>query len=474
MKNFNSNSRINISVMIMALLGYLGACSTTDVVEKSLEEGDLVPEQALATVDFLNEYDHHLPAPRHQLVDIDIAFERPTVLATGDTMHVQVGVSTRAPVLQATQFHVLVYNPGTLKAASEEKLQQLVSAIQSMANQLPKTSSLTIDMVNKIPGLENNAKRLIMHKDNPSLVQFLRSYVRAPLSPGKHHFVLLLAEEIQNNEPIKLTHAQKQDLVDIANIFSVKSSRLSVLSVGDSPQVAFLQALCQKGEGRFTILTERFDTASWFNDELYFANAIKLRDIKLSIHAQHGATIKKVKSPLDYYTSNNVIDKTIPEMIQGRSYIVLSELQMPPVLSPADNEIISVSVEYFDPEKKLYHTVRKTAEVRYVMDRNQTLNQDNDKVMRSLLILDTQAVLQDIVPVIKQKRYYHAVSLLTQQSIKLSEYAQTHTDQELLRDAEILNRYADHLYNYDEKLFQTINIWHDLSWDTRRYAENYQ
>ena len=472
MKNINIYSEIQIGVLMIVLLGYLGACSTTtDVVEKSLEEGDLVPEQALATVDFLNEYNHHLPVPHNQLVDVDIAFERPNALATGDSIHVQVGVATRVPVLQATQLHVLVYNPDTLKSDSQAKLQQLASAIQSMAVELPKGSAMTIDMVNKIPGLAGNTSSLVSHKDNPNLTHFLRSYARLPHSAGNHHYVLLIAEYNEHN---KLTRQQKQNLVDIADILSVKSSRLSVLSIGESPQVAFLQALCNKGEGRFTLQTERFDASSWFKDELRYANAIKLKDIKVSIHGQHGATIKKVKSPLDHYLSNNVIDKTIVELVQGRSYVVLSELEIPPALSPANNEIIAVTVEYFDPDKKHYHTLRKTAQVRYVMDRNQTLNKDNARVKRSLLILNTQRVLQDIVPVIKQKRYYHAVSMLTQQSNKLNEYGQTHTDQELLRDAEILNQYSEYLYNYDEKIFQSLNIWHDLSWDTRRYAESFQ
>ena len=469
MKNIKINKWIKSRLVFAVLLGYLGACSTTtDVVEKSLEEGDLVPEQALAAVDFLNEYNHQLPAPRGELVDIDIAFERPNVLATGDTLHVQVGIATRPPVLQGTQFHVLIYNPNTLEAASQATLRQLANAMQSMAAQLPKGSALTIDMVNKIPGLADDIKSLVNHKDEPDLVHFLRSYARAPLNEGKHHFVLVLAEQEE------LWHSDKQNLVDIANIFSVKSTMLSVLSVGDSPQVAFLQALSKKGQGRFNVMTERFDTAAWFKDELRYANAIKLRDIKLSIKGQHGVTIKNVGTPEEYDSSNNVIDKTIEELIQGRSYVVLSELNVPAVLSAADNEIVDVAVEYFDPLKKQYHTLRKAGTVRYVIDRNQTLNLDNDKVKRSLLILNTQAVLQDIVPVIRQKRYYHAVSMLTEHRIKLDEYAQTHTDKELLRDAQILNVYADHLYNYDEKFFQSINIWHDLSWDTRRYAENFQ
>jgi hypothetical protein len=101
------------------------------------------------------------------------------------------------------------------------------------------------------------------------------------------------------------------------------------------------------------------------------------------------------------------------------------------------------------------------------------LNNDNEKVARSLLIMDTQSVIQDIVPVIRDQRYYQAVAMLTKQKLKLQKFAQQHDDEELLRDSKILNKYADKLFNYDQDMFQTVKIWHDLSWYTDRYAENY-
>ena len=461
-------NNIGQSLMLGVIIGFLSACATSmDVVEKSLEEGDLVPEQAIATPDILNEYDHHLPAPRSQLLGVDIAFERTNVMATGDTIHAQIGISTQNPTVEATHLHILVYNPITLTADSKAKLQQTALSVQSLANTFPESSSLTIDAVNPITDLGDQTKNLIVQKGEPGLIQFLRSYARTSLSAGKHHFVLLLADHGE------LSRSEKRNLIDLANIFSVKSTMLSVVSVGESPHVAFLQALSEKGQGRFVVMTERFDMKIWLKDELHYANALKLRDIKLRVKSQHGATIKTVKSPIGYYTTNNNIDRTIPELIQGKDHVVLVELDIPSATSSSNDELIRVDVDYFDPAKRQYRTVRKTGQVQYVMDRNQTLNKDNNKVVRSLLIMDTQSVIQGIVPVIRDKRYYQAVAMLTKQQIKLNEYAQKHQDKELLRDALILSKYADHLYNYDEKMFQTMQIWHDLSWDTRRYTEKF-
>ncbi|HEY5603917.1 MAG TPA: hypothetical protein VIM41_12475 [Gammaproteobacteria bacterium] len=468
MKNTHSIKWLKEGLAVGVVIGFLAACGTTmDVVEKSLEEGDLVPEEAIATADFLNDYDHHLPPPHNQLLDIDITFERPNALATGDTVHVQVGLATQSPTLNTTHFHALVYNPASLSNAGQTRLRESAQAIQSLAGTLPKNSSLTIDAVRSISGLSDQSKSLLTHNTEPNLVHFLRSYALAPLGAGKHHFVLLLDEHGE------LSRAEKQNLVDIAHIFSVKSVTLSVLSVGESPLVAFLQALSKKGQGRFSVTTQRFDMATWLKDELHYTNALKLRDIELQVKSQHGVNIKNVKSPLGHHAANNYINKKIPELLQGRDYVMLLELEIPSISSSAINEIIRVDVNYFDPVKKQYYSTSKTGQVHYVVDRNQTLNRDNHKVMRSLLILNTQSVIQAIVPVIQNKRYYQAVAMLTEQHIKLNDFAQKHADPELSRDAQILDKYADHLSRYDGKMFQSLKTWHDLEWDTRRYAENY-
>ena len=120
-----------------------------------------------------------------------------------------------------------------------------------------------------------------------------------------------------------------------------------------------------------------------------------------------------------------------------------------------------------------YHRKYNDSSINYVSDINMTINQDNDKVMRSMMILDTQKIIEDIVPIIQNKRYYRAIALLTEQSIKLSKFGQDHHDKELLRDAVILTKYSDKLYDYDEKILQSIKTWHDFTWDSDRYSESF-
>lgn len=447
----------------------ISACSTTmHVVEKSLEEGNLVPEQAVATADFLNEYHHQLPVPRDQLLDIDIALERPNAMVSGDTVYAQIGLATKKPIAKKTQYHFLVYNPAKLTGGSQQVMQNAARDIQSLANTLPDGSRLTLDFATAVPDFPLQADSLLPAKDETELVDFLRRYVRTPLEPGRHHFVLLLSDHGD------LSFKQKQDLVDLANLYKVYSMTLSVLALGDSPQVAFLRSLSSKGEGRFSVTTETFNTESWFKEELRYANAQKLRNIKLTIKGLYGATMKTVTSSMDYQTSEDTVKKSIPEMIQGKNYVMLLKFKTPKVDLPLTAELFTLDVDYFDPVENQYHTISKIGKIHYVMDRNNTLNNDNQKVARSLLIMGTQSVIQDIVPVIRDQRYYQAVAMLTKQKLKLQRYAQKNNDKELLRDAQILNKYADKLFNYDQEMFQTVKIWHDLSWDTDRYAEDYQ
>mgnify|MGYP001814743800 CR=1 FL=1 len=130
-------------------------------------------------------------------------------------------------------------------------------------------------------------------------------------------------------------------------------------------------------------------------------------------------------------------------------------------------------MEYYDRSSRQYHKISRTDRVNFVMDRAEILNQKNHKVARSMLILDTQNVIQNLEPAIRDKRYYQAIAMLTEQSLALNEYGKDHNDSELLRDAEILSAYSDRLYEFDEQLLQSIKIWHDFSWDRSRFSERY-
>ena len=134
---------------------------------------------------------------------------------------------------------------------------------------------------------------------------------------------------------------------------------------------------------------------------------------------------------------------------------------------------LNVNVEYFDTTTNQYITITKSAKLTFVNSKNETLGKKDPRVSRSLLILNTQDVLKDIVPVIREHRYYRAVAMLTEQRIKLERFGSREKDKELLRDAQILNRYSDKLYNFDETVFQTLKIRDDLSWDSERYTESF-
>ena len=76
---------------------------------------------------------------------------------------------------------------------------------------------------------------------------------------------------------------------------------------------------------------------------------------------------------------------------------------------------------------------------------------------------------QSVAGDIRDRRTYQAIASLTRQSRSLRQTGTALKDSELLRDAAILSKYADRLYDFDGELFQTVKIWNDLSWDTERF-----
>ena len=227
--SFKYNTLETISLLLLLII--LAGCATTmRVVEKSLEENDFVPEEAVSTFDFLNEYDHHLPKPQKQLIDVDIAFERENVLISGDSIYTQIALTSKAPPRKANNIHLLVYNSAEIQS---EELTAMQHAVHSIASgKIPVDSTLTVDWYDpnrKIPASSLLDKN---HQSN-DLVSFLRQFVRLKLDKNPHHFVLVIGGHSD------LTHEQKQNLVDIVNIFQVQSSTLSVLSVANKPEVAF-------------------------------------------------------------------------------------------------------------------------------------------------------------------------------------------------------------------------------------------
>jgi hypothetical protein len=465
MKNrFYFMKLLKFSNLLIVLVGIWSCGGTMQVVEKSVEEGNLVPSTAVSTVDFLNEYHHALPEPTRQVLDVDIALERDNVLATGDSIYVQVGLATRRPTISPVQMHALVYNPVEVSSDDNEKMTQAIAAIADYQSKLPEGSSLTIDTATPLDIETTHIKRLQPTIKANHLLDFLRPYVRMPLSQGKHHFILVVGDVAG------LSQQQRQNIVDMAKILRVKSATLSVLAVDDEPQIAFLQKLSRDGNGVFTVLTKRFRFEDWLTNEVRIVNARKITDIKVVLHADYNARIESIVSPTNLGHEGTSFSHTVDELVQGDDYVLLAKIDTPPLSTSPYNQIVRVEAEYFDSVAKKFVTINESTSVNFVLDKNDIINNTNDRVSRSLLILHTQAIIGGIEPVLREKRYYQAVAVLTEHSLKLNEFAADHDDSELKRDSEILNAYAQRLYDFDEKTFQSLKIWHDMSWDRSRYS----
>jgi hypothetical protein len=117
---------------------------------------------------------------------------------------------------------------------------------------------------------------------------------------------------------------------------------------------------------------------------------------------------------------------------------------------------------------------RESVAIRYVDDPNLALRHANAAIERSLLILRTQETLVSAAREIRNRRNYQAIALLTGQSRALKQAGEGRNDRELARDATILARYAERLYDFDGEWFKSVKIWNDLTWDTERFRARYQ
>lgn len=457
---FSVSVIITISVLVLS-----GCGGPMHLVQKSIEQGDLVSAQAVTGMDFLNEYSHPLMQAKSQLLDVDIAFERKAVMVNGDRIFMQLGLVTQAATIDPVDLHVLVYNPVETSGDDQKRMLQSLTALLQSRKQFPQIASLTIDSLRPLQGLSYQS--LIKEQKATDLVRFVRQYARRPAVLDKQHYIVMLGD-MGSKSRLDLQH-----VVDLAGVLRVKGATVSVFSVEDNPQVAFARQAAASGHGLVSFLTKKFDYNQWLRNELYHVNATKLSDIKVTLNMQYGATIREIVSPQSWNQKETEFVHHIPELVQGDQYVVLTEINTPLYDPNTFNEIVSVNVEYFDESSRMYHKISKTGRVDFAMDRNQLSQQKNPKVERSMLIVNTQKTIIQVEPMIRDKRYYKAIADLTEHGIHLQRFAAKHADKELQRDATILNAYTEQLYNFSEKTFQSFKIWKDLSWDESRFTDSY-
>lgn len=474
----NIYSKNKVLTITLALLtgAILSSCATMqdmEVLGKQLEEGKLVPAEVVKHENFINQYDHKLPAPKNKLLQVSIEMEKDNLMVRGDSLYVQVGLVSKKPRLKAKNYHFLVPNMLTTPDEQLTLMKETIKQFHQHMNTLPAGSRLSVDWMKPAGKPEDEISGLLADEPTSNLETFIRRFVRIPSLGNKDHFILLLGDHG------RLSYDEKQNIIDLANIFRIKGASLSVLSVANKAEVAFLNKMTNKSDGLLNLHTKAFDYIQWMQSESSYINANKIKDIKLSINSINGASISQVVAPGNIYPSKNNTDKNkikhnIKQLVQGENYVILAKLNTPVIKQFFNRKIIDVEVEYYDVANNRYVKDKRSAKVNFVYDRNKTINKENKFVKRTKLILDTQNIISDIVPVIRDKRYYQAAGLLTEHSIKLEQFANKFNDKQLHRDAKIFFRYANKLFDYNEESFEAIKTWYDLSWDTDRFSEQYQ
>jgi hypothetical protein len=439
------------SFVLAALLAGVANCTSIQVAQKNLEEGRLVPEAAVASVDFLNEYRHPLAPPRRAMADLEIALERSNVLVQGGRLLVQVGISTVQPALRPVKVHALAFAPADPGARELDQLTNAVSAIRRHASE-----------------------PFLRARNDGNLKDFLTAFVRQSFDGGEHHAVLLVGSYKGFLDLPGLAERERQDIVDLGRILAAKSVTLSVLSVGDKPDFGFLRQLAETGRGTFAVATESLDYDAWIKEDLRARSAETLTEVELAVHARNGARLARVLAPGDLRHTDSKLAHAVTGLKQGHQRVLLAELEIPARNQAPTSEVLEVDLKYYVPSAKRYYNARETIAIRYVDDPNLALPHANQAIERSLLILKTQETLQSAAREIRNRRNYQAIALLTGQSRALKQAGEVRKDQELLRDATILAKYADRLYDFDGEWFKSVKIWNDLSWDTERFRNIYK
>lgn len=460
-------ARLACTLAVASLL--VGCSATPMIVEKNLEEGRLVPEEAVATADFLNEYHHPLSPPRRAPAGLDIALERKSVLAAGGKVLVQIGITTATPVIRPVSIHALVFAPSKPAKGELDQIGRALGAIRGQAS-----NALTVDFVQPVEGLAVEEERFLSKPGDNNLKAFLAAFARQPFDEGEHHLILIVGSYKGFTDLQGLNNRDRQDLVDLGRIIGAKSVTLSVLSVGDKPDFAFLQKLGDAGRGSFAVATESLDYDAWIREDLRNRSAQTLTEIELAATAGSGARISRILAPRRLAYAPARATYGIAALKQGDQRVLLAELEISPRGQEPVIDALTVELKYFSPDARRYYKTRETVAIQYVDDANLALPRSNATIERSLLILRTQTTLQSVAREIRDRRNYEAIALLTEQSRALKRTGLGMKDTELLRDATILTKYADRLYDLDQETFQTFKIWNDLSWDTGRFRNVYK
>ncbi|MBI3774224.1 MAG: hypothetical protein HY273_01485 [Gammaproteobacteria bacterium] len=462
---------MRISVVIF-WIGFAAGCSSlhelkpTSILQSNIEQDRFTPNQATNKALVLDAYQHHLSAPVDAPLAVHAMSQFDFFLREGGTGMVQVGVSTLPPTIGVSHVHVLMVLPRRDDAGDAAvKINSLVDAAAVMQRRLPAGSTVTFDAGTLPSSIKLPFATLKPEMKGDNLEAILKEYLFVPLENGKHHFILLVGEHG------KLTAAQQQNVVDMAEVMVSHGAGVSVLAMGEKPDVAFLAKLSSTGDGVYDLFNQEFSLTQWLSDVIVNMHATRYTDLSLTINFAPRLTLGTKWISDKYVTRDRQIVVTVPELKQGREKVYLVEVNVPPETDNSTAALVSVSARYRDTAADKILTAQASKALVYTLDPNLALTKPNKAVQRSLAILKTADVIDEVATTLRDKRPFKGVALLSKQAQDLRALATPAKDEELLRDARILDAYAQRLVSFTDESFQSLKLYRDLSWDTARYRE---
>lgn len=459
------------ALAVILSIGIIAGCQSaplkaTSIAQSNLEQDRLTPNQSINKALVLDAYQHHLPVPVDGPMAVHAMSQFDYFLREGGAGVVQVGVSTQAPIVGVSHLHFLAVLPHRDDAGEAVvKINDLASAVTSLQQRLPAGSTVTFD-ASALPStikLPFAALKAEMKGDN--LEAILKEYLFVPLANGKHHFVLLIGDHG------KLTAAQQQNVVDMAEILVSRGAGVSVLAMGEKPDVAFLAKLSGTGDGVYELFNQEFSLPRWLDEVVANMHAARFTDISLVMNFAPRLTLGTKWISDKYSVRERQITVTLPELKQGREKVYLVEVNVPPESDSGAGALVNVVARYRDKAADKILSAQTSKALMYTLDANLALTKPDKSVQRSLTILKTADVIDEVANTLRDKRPYKGIAMLSKQAQELRMLAAPRKDDELLRDARILDAYAQRLVSFTDESFQSLKIFRDLSWDTARYRD---
>lgn len=456
--------RILLIQVLICFLMLLSACGSRGVyqqaIEQQISENKLVPVNVIPKHGILDAYHHLFPEPEKQPVMLNLAVSKNFISSEGDDVILQVGLSSQKPAKSTKQFHYLVVRPWKDAPALNHQLDLLMSELKSIKEY---AAAPTFDW--SISPISNKGfTSLSKHEDSLALEKFLRRFLIGLDNYDARHFVIVMADHLQ------LDQTQKQNIADMADYLAGKGATVSVLSIGESPDIGFLRVVTEKGNGLLSLKTESFRVDDWYKGEESYISASTISDVKIKVSLGKNIRFKQSITGENTNHNNDIFMYMLKDFKQGEQRVSLFELAVPLMMLEAQQELARVELSAYDVASSRYYADSQSVMVTYSNDPNQITANLNDSVGRSLTILNTADAVAHAARLVQNKRPYQAMNVIFEQKASLQTLGNRLNDSQLKRDAEVLGKYEQRLFDFADESFQSLKSWLDLNWDNDRFT----